>query len=352
MATDRRQGRSTLGNPANRFASFQAEPLPLEVDPEDAGGVPTQFFRDASKTILSRNDSPDIPYTYSINPYRGCEHGCIYCYARPTHEYLGFSAGLDFESKIMVKEQAAALLEREFRKKRWTPQMICLSGNTDCYQPVERKLRITRSLLEVFARYRNPVGLITKNALVTRDLDLLGDLAARKLVLVTISVTTLDAGLARVMEPRTATPELRLATIRALARAGVPVAVNIAPVIPGLNDAEIPAILRAAANHGATRASYTMLRLPGAVAELFLGWLEREMPDRAGKIVNRLKDVRGGELSESRFGKRMRGDGEIASAIRQLFGVQRRALGYTDAAFEFDTSAFRAGPAPQGELFG
>ncbi len=345
------KGRSTGDNPANRFHSVAAEPLSIDLDPDDRE-VPTQFFRDSSKTILAKNDSPDIPYTFSLNPYRGCEHGCIYCYARPTHEYLGFSAGLDFETKIMVKEDAPALLEAEFRKRRWKPQMVCLSGNTDCYQPVERTLLLTRRCLEVFRRYRNPVGIITKNALITRDIDILKDLAADRLVLVVLSITTLDQELARTMEPRTATPKLRLGAVRALAMAGIPVTVNVAPIIPGLNDEEIPAILASAAEHGASAASYTILRLPGAVEGLFLGWLEREMPARASKIITRIRDMRGGALHEGRFGKRMRGEGEFAGTIRQLFQVYCRKYGLVREEFAFDETKFRRDPPVQGDLFG
>ncbi len=313
----------------------------------------TQFLPDHSLTAIAWNDSPDIGFRASLNPYRGCEHGCIYCYARPTHEYLGFSAGLDFESKIMVKADAATLLEREFRKRSWQPQMICLSGNTDCYQPAERAFELTRALLGEFTRFRNPVGIITKNALITRDLDLLKELAARDLVMVTISLTTLDPALAQAMEPRTAVPAQRLAAMRTLSDAGIPVAVNTAPVIPGLNDEEIPALLRAAREAGARWASYTILRLPGAVEGLFLDWLQREMPARASKIENRLRAMRGGELSEARFGKRMRGEGEFAGAIRQLFRVEARRCGFQEGTFAFDTSVFTRPPANgQGELFG
>lgn len=315
------KGRAAAMNPPNRFEPFHLEPCepePYEVE-DVSRQVPTTFFKDSSRSILARNDSPDVPFTYSLNAYRGCEHGCIYCYARPTHEYLGFSAGVDFESKILIKEDAPQLLEATLARKNWQPQVVCISGNTDCYQPAERRLQLTRRCLEVFLRFRNPVSIITKNALIVRDLDLLEKLAALNLVAVTISITTLHADLARIMEPRTSTPGRRLDTVEALAKGGVPVVVNVAPVIPGLNDMEIPLILREASSRGAKYARYILLRLPGAVEALFLEWLHREMPARASKILNRLREVRGGSLSDSRFGSRMRGEGEMAALIRQLF---------------------------------
>jgi DNA repair photolyase len=314
------KGRGASFNPPNRFESRSLEPLDIDLTYEDAApSVRTMFFRDTSRTILAKNDSPDLPFTYSINPYRGCEHGCIYCYARPSHEYLGFSAGLDFESKIMVKMNAPELLAETFSKKSWVPQMVAFSGNTDCYQPVERKLQLTRQCLEVFLKFRNPVGLITKNALVLRDLDIFQEMAKYHLIHIMISVTSLDAELIRKMEPRTSTPEKRLATIATLAKHGIPVGVNAAPIIPGLTDEELPAILKAAAEHGAQSAGYILLRLPGSVKDLFLDWLKRELPERAGKVLNRIRDTRHGELSDARFGSRLKGEGEIAEAINRLF---------------------------------
>lgn len=326
------KGRGTAQNPPNRF-----EPLAMPWDAdwlesqrlagEQGWQTRTEYFNDDSKSVLSRNDSPDLAFDWSLNPYRGCEHGCIYCYARPTHEYLGFSAGLDFESRIMVKRDAAALLERELRSRRWKPQPVLISGVTDCYQPVEKQLGITRACLEVFLHYRHPVELITKNALVLRDLDLLQRLAELNLVRVTLSVTTLDARLATLMEPRASAPRRRLEAVAAIAAAGVPVGVNLAPVIPGLNDHEIPPILAAAAERGAAWAMYIMLRLPGAVKELFCAWLEENYPDRAAKVLEAIRQVRGGRLADSRFGVRMRGEGVRAEAIAQLFGVTCRHLG-------------------------
>lgn len=311
------KGRGTSLNPQNRFETISYEVIEEEFDPERK--ITTKYFRDSTKTILAKNDSPDIGFTFDLNPYRGCEHGCIYCYARPTHEYLGFSAGLDFETKIMVKPDAPLLLEKEFKKKTWKPTVIALSGNTDCYQPIERKLQLTRKCLEVFLKYRNPVGIITKNALITRDIDILSDLAKQNLAICTLTITTLDKELQRVMEPRTSPPELRLEAIEQLAKAGIPVGVSLAPVIPGLNDSEMPALLKRASEHGATFAFYEMLRLPYAVKDLFVDWLRRELPQKADKVLNRIKDVREGKLNSAEFGKRMTGTGEIAESIRQLF---------------------------------
>lgn len=347
------KGRGAAFNPPNRFEKLHLEPLEIELEEEeDVRPIRTVFFKDTSKSILAKNDSPDIPFTYSINPYRGCEHGCIYCYARPSHEYLGFSAGIDFETKIMVKEDAPKLLEETFQKKSWQPQMVCFSGDTDCYQPVERKLQLTRRCLDVFLKYRNPVGIITKNALITRDLDILKDLAALNLVITTISITSLDNELIRKMEPRTSAPYKRLETIEILATHGIPVGVNAAPIIPGLNDEEMPTILKEAAARGAKCAGYVMLRLPGAVEQLFLDWLQRELPDRASKIINRIKDVRGGKLSDSRWSIRMRGEGEIAKAIKQLFKLNCQKYGLNKEEFEFSVEHFRHEPEGQLELFG
>ncbi|MBI5475073.1 MAG: PA0069 family radical SAM protein [Ignavibacteriae bacterium] len=336
------RGRSAGFNPPNRFEKLHLEPLDIDVPSEpDEPQLQTTFYLDSSKTILAKNDSPDLPFDYSINPYRGCEHGCIYCYARPSHEYLGFSAGLDFESKIMVKMDAAKLLSETLRKESWQPQMVAFSGNTDCYQPAERKLQLTRECLKVFLDHRNPVGLITKNALVLRDLDLLQEMAKYNLIHVMLSITSLDAQLIRKMEPRTSSPENRLNAIEELARNGVPVGVNIAPTIPGLTDEELPAILKSAAERGAQSAGYLLLRLPGAVEPLFLNWLGRELPERSGKIINRIRDTRQGELSEARFGKRMRGEGEIAAAIHSLFEINMRKYNLNKRWHGLSTEHFR-----------
>lgn len=323
-----KRGRGASFNTPNRFEKTHLEPLDIAVEyDDDPPPLKTVFYPDSSKTILAKNDSPDLPFTYSINPYRGCEHGCIYCYARPSHEYLGFSAGLDFESKIMVKMNAPALLAETFSKRSWEPQMVAFSGNTDCYQPVERKLQLTRKCLEVFLHYRNPVGLITKNALVLRDLDIFQEMAKYDLIHIMMSITSLDPDLIRVMEPRTSTPSKRLEALEVLAKNGIRVGVNAAPIIPGLTDEEIPAILKAAAGRGATSAGYILLRLPGAVKPLFLDWLKHELPDRQGKILNRIRDTRDGDLTDPKFGSRMKGEGEIADAINNLFNIQVRKYG-------------------------
>lgn len=346
-----RQGRGARLNPANRF-----EPLHLEEDPDalDEGElrqVPTRYLHDRTKSVLARNDSPDTGFEYSINPYRGCEHGCIYCYARPSHEFLGFSAGLDFETRILVKEHAPELLSEAFQKSSWKPQIVALSGNTDPYQPLERRLKLTRRCLEVFLKHRNPVAIITKNHLVTRDGDILEEMARLNLVRVTLSITTLQSDLVGVMEPRTSRPERRLQAIEDLSSKGIPVSVNVAPVIPGLTDEEMPAILKAAAERGATNASYIIVRLPGPVRELFLDWLEREVPDRAQRIVNRLSDLRGPQLTDSRFGVRMRGEGEWADMISNLFSLRCRKEGLNKSYPPLSTAHFRRLQHGQTDLF-
>jgi len=342
--------RGAAGNPPNRF-----EPITLEPDADfqddEARPQRTQFFHDHSQTVLNRNDSPDIGFTYSLNPYRGCEHGCIYCYARPTHEYLGFSAGLDFESKIMVKLGAPELLRRELAAPKWEPQTVAMSGVTDCYQPVERQLQVTRRCLEVFAEFRNPVGIVTKNQLITRDLDVLAELARHRAVAVFISLTTLDPHLRKVMEPRTSPPAARLAAIRELAQAGVPVGVMTAPVIPGLNDHELPRLIAAAVAAGARSAGYVALRLPHAVAPLFERWLEEHFPDRKEKVLNRIRDLRGGQLNDPRFGSRMRGEGLFAGQIKQLFTLACRKAGIAGNHPELSTAAFRRPGGKQLGLF-
>jgi DNA repair photolyase len=311
------KGRGANLNPPNRFERLHVEPL--DDHWEDDRTVETEFLVDTSRTILAKNDSPDLDFRYSINPYRGCEHGCVYCYARPSHEYLGFSAGIDFESRILVKPEAPELLEQAFNKKSWQPQVIAFSGNTDPYQPVERKLQLTRRCLEVFLKYRNPVEIVTKNFLITRDLDILQQLASLSLVHVLISITSLDLELVRVMEPKTPTPAKRLEAIEVLATNKIPVGVNAAPIIPGLNDEELPSILGKASARGAASAGYILVRFPGEVKSIFLDWLHRELPERESKILNRLREVRSGELSDSRFGSRMRGEGKMAETIEDLF---------------------------------
>lgn len=342
--------RGAPGNPPNRFEKIHLEP-DAEWNPEEDVLPRTQFFKDHSKTIIARNDSPDIGFESSLNPYRGCEHGCIYCYARPTHEYLGFSAGLDFESRIMVKENAPELLRQELASPKWKPQIIVMSGVTDCYQPVERKLKLTRRCLEVLLEFRNPVAIITKNFLVTRDIDLLAELARRQCASVCLSITTLDNELRKVMEPRTSPPQARLAAIGKLADAKIPASVNVAPVIPGLTDHEMPAILNAAHEAGATSAGFTVVRLPYANAPLFEKWLDAYFPQRKDKVLNRIKALRGGKLYHSQWGTRMRGEGIFARQIQQMFEVARRKAGFKDRFTDLSTAAFRRPGNAQLSLF-
>ena len=343
-----RRGRGAGINPAPRFERFHLEEDPEALDDEERRAVPTTFLTDTSRSILSNNDSPDVPFTYSLNPYRGCEHGCVWCYARPTHEYLGFSAGVDFETKILVKEDAATLLANRFEDPKWEPQVIAMSGVTDPYQPVERKRRITRECLEVFVRYRNPVGIVTKNHLVTRDIDLLSDLARDDLARVYLSVTSLNDELTGKMEPRTSRAARRLDAIRRLTDAGIPTGVMVAPVVPGLTDEEMPAILKAAREAGARWASYIVMRLPGAVDGIFREWLEREYPNRVNRVMNRVRQLRGGRPNDPRFGTRMSGTGQWAELFNQLFRKTASRLGYDSEHPPAPTHHFRRS---QGELF-
>ncbi len=338
------RGRGAGGNTPNRFEPSWHELDPEADDPDraEAQSAPaTQFLADASRSIIARNDSPDIAFDASINPYRGCEHGCSYCYARPTHEYLGFSAGLDFETKILVKHDAAQLLRAALMKPRWVPVPLHISGVTDCYQPVERRLRLTRSCLEVLAEFRNPVSIITKNKLVARDADLLAFLATFNASVVFISITTLSPTLGRTLEPRASLPSQRLAAIEALASAGVPTGVMVAPVIPGLNDHEIPAILDAAAKAGARHAGTTLLRLPLSVAPLFEDWLERHAPGQKDKVLERIRSMRNGRLNDPRFGNRMRGEGPLSDAIRSLFKAGCQRAGLNRESLVLSKDAFR-----------
>jgi DNA repair photolyase len=348
------RGRGAAYNPPNRFEMIEFVPDGDTLDAdlmEDELPLPrTQFLRDTTKTIIARNDSPDIGFSASINPYRGCEHGCVYCYARPFHEYLGMSAGVDFETKIFVKQGAPALLRAELMKKSYEPEVIAISGVTDPYQPVERKLRVTRGCLEVLAEFRNPLTIITKNHLVTRDIDIFTDLAADDAVAVNLSITTLDEKLQRVMEPRTSVPKRRLAAVEKLAAAGIPVGIMVAPIVPGITDEEVGDILNAARDAGAQWAGYVMLRLPHAVAPLFEDWLTHHYPERKEKVLNRVRAMRGGKLYDSKWGERGRGTGEFADQIGALFRAARRKAGYDDERRpQLSTSAFRR-PHPHGQL--
>ena len=339
-------GRSASWNPANRFEKLHIDLGDIDlvqIDPAEDDERPrreTQFFRDGTKTIIARNQSPDVGFETSINPYRGCEHGCIYCFARPTHEYLGLSAGLDFESKIMVKPDAPKLLEAELSSPKWEPQTLIMSGVTDPYQPVERKLRITRGCLEVLAKFRNPVAIITKNRLVTRDIDLLCELALHNASAVNVSVTSLDPNLQRVLEPRTSSPKARLEAVTMLRAAGIPVGVMVAPVIPGLTDHEVPRIVEACAKAGAQFAGYTIVRLPWAIAPLFEHWLDEHFPEKKEKVLQRIRHIRAGKLNDPRWGTRTRGEGVFAEQIRTMFEVACRRAGMNERP-KLSTASFR-----------
>ena len=349
------RGRGAAINPANRFLKTQTERDFEQVEHDDdflqaAAHPKTEYLRDFAQSIVSENDSPDIPFRYSVNPYRGCAHGCGYCYARPTHEYLGLSGGLDFETKIFVKHDAPALLRDFLAKPKWVPEPIILSGVTDPYQPAEAEFKITRGLLEVMLEARQPVSLITKNALILRDLDLLREMTAHRLVRAAVSITTLDTQLARDLEPRTSTPAARLRTVRALADAGVPVMVMLAPIIPGLNDSEIPAILEAVAQAGATTAGYVMLRLPWSVQPVFMDWLARVRPLAKEKVEHLIRETRGGKMNATAWGERMRGTGIIAEQTAHLFKICRRRAGLDHRMPECDITKFRPPQPSCGQM--
>jgi DNA repair photolyase len=349
-------GRGAAENPPNRFDPIALEPVfdDLPVDELDAAVSPapaTQFFRDTTRQVICHNDSPDVGFEFSINPYRGCEHGCIYCYARPTHEYLSLSSGIDFETKIFVKHDAPQLLRRELLSPKWKPATISISGVTDCYQPAERHFRITRQCLEVLAEFRNPCGIITKNHLVTRDVDVLSDLARDHCAVAILSVTTLDKDLCEKMEPRAAAPSRRLAAIETLSKAGIPTGVMVAPLIPGLTDHEMPKILQAAADHGALFCGYVPVRLPFAVAPLFEQWLGNHYPDRKDKVLNRIRSIRAGKLNNSEWHTRMRGTGAFAEQFQAMFELAKRRAGLDKPFPPLSTEAFRRPGGPQMTLW-
>jgi DNA repair photolyase len=348
------KGRGAGGQVRNRFAERHYAAMHWEAidEPIDEQGQTTKYIETHARTIVNRVDSPDLPFRWSLNPYQGCEHGCSYCYARPTHEYWGYGAGLDFERVVMVKRNAPELLEKTLRGPRWQVDPIVLSGATDPYQPIERKERLTRALLEVLWRYKHPAGLITKNALVLRDIDLLRDMAAERLVCVAISLTTLNEDLRRRLEPRTSSGLNRLKAIEALRNAGVPVFVMIAPIIPALNEPEVPLLLRSAADAGALSAGYTVLRTNGAVGEVFEGWLHTHYPDRASKIMAQTKELHGGRMGDSEAGRRMRGEGVFATNIARLFNLMKRRYFEGRSVPELDRTAFSPPPQGQLDLFG
>ena len=349
-------GRGAQSNASGRFESLKCEAFDDGWTGTDAAPrtLRTVLHIDRARSIIARNDSPDIGFDRSINPYRGCEHGCIYCYARPSHAYLGLSPGLDVECQLYFKPDAARLLERELSKKGYRPQPIHIGGNTDPYQPVERKLRVTRQVIAVLARFNHPFSIITKSALITRDLDLLAPLAERNLVRAAVSITTLDRALARAMEPRAATPERRLETVRRLSEAGVPCSVSVAPVIPGLNDHEIEQLLERAAAAGATGAHFTVLRLPLEIKALFQEWLAAERPERALRVMSLVRQMRGGKDYDPEWNTRMKGQGPVAEMIAARFKIALRRFGLDGERVSFDVEAFRVPPqaGDQKDLFG
>jgi DNA repair photolyase len=340
------KGRGSQINTNNRFDKYSYSQEYKEMLDEDfLVNHKTEIIYTYPKTIINKVDSPDVGAEYSINPYQGCEHGCIYCYARPTHEYWGYSAGLDFEQKILVKQNIVELLEKHFSKKSWEPKPMMLSGNTDCYQPVEKQLGLTRKILETCLKYKHPVGIITKNQLVLRDIDLLKDLSALNLVHVMVSITGTDENVRMKLEPRTATYKNRFKVLENLSKENIPCGVMIAPIVPGLNNHEIPTVMETAAKAGATSAGFTIVRLNGSIGALFKDWVEKSFPDRAEKIWNQICDCHGGNPNDSRFSTRMRGEGKIAESIRLLFRISRKQFMKKESDFEFNLDAFdhRAG---------
>lgn len=349
------RGRGASSNIANRFLSTNYEAIAEDFDhyleeENDKPRLQTELIKDTSKTIITTNNSPDIGFTYSVNSYRGCEHGCAYCYARPTHEYLGYSAGLDFESKIHVKYDGPQLLREALLKKSWKGDTIFMSGVTDCYQPIERKLKLTRGCLEVLSEFKNPVLIISKNALVTRDIDILREMAKWRGALVLLSITTLDADLARSLEPRTSTPQAKLNAIKKLSEAGIMTGVNVAPIIPGLTDSEMPLILKTAKEHGARFAGYVPLRLPGSVLPLFQEWLEVHRPLRKEKVLSAIRDIRDGKMNSSDFADRMRGSGARADQIANLFKLYTHKLGLNLEKSNLCHDHFKRPPQPGDQM--
>ena len=352
LSPDPPRGRGASSNRSGRFESLERDAFDDGWTPDDHAPPRsnTELKPERAKTILARNDSPDIGFDRSINPYRGCEHGCTYCYARPAHAYVGLSPGLDFETKIFFKPEAASLLERELSKPGYACERVHIGGNTDPYQPAERELRIAREVLKVLDRFNHPLSIITKSALIARDGDILGSMAARGLAGACISITTLDRRLARSMEPRAATPERRLWAISQLAEAGVPVTVGFAPVIPGLNDHEMEAVLERARDAGAVGAMYVSLRLPLEIKELFREWLDSSRPDRARRVMSLVRQMRGGRDYDPEWGARMRGSGPIAELLRLRFAAACRRLGLNRGTRDADISQFRKPPAAGDQL--
>jgi DNA repair photolyase len=347
------RGRSSRSNASGRFEQQKLEDFDdgwSDFEDDRPGRVETTVTAETTKAIISRNESPDIGFDRSVNPFRGCEHGCIYCFARPTHPYLGLSAGLDFETKLFFKPQAALLLRKELSKRGYAPQRIQLGANTDCYQPIEKRLQITREILKVLEEFQHPLGITTKNHLVTRDIDILAPMAAKKLAVVVISITTLDRTLARAMEPRASTPQRRLDAIRELSQLGIPVIVSVAPIVPGLTCHEIERIIESAAEAGARYAHYSMLHLSHELKGLFKQWLASELPDRAERVMSLIRQVRGGRESDARFGFRMVGEGPVADILIDRFRKARRRYGLDRRIGPLRTDLFKVPPAPGDQL--
>jgi DNA repair photolyase len=347
-----RKGRGAASNLSGRFEAHTREVFDDGWDAidDDLPPLQTEVAVDASRTVIARNSSPDIPFDRSINPYRGCEHGCVYCFARPTHAWLGLSPGQDFESKLLMKPDAAVLLRQELARPGYRPRVIALGTNTDPYQPIERSHGITRQILEVLSDCRHPVGIVTKSSLIARDADILGPMAEQRLARAYISITTLDRDLARRMEPRAPTPAKRLKAIEALSRAGVPVGVMFAPIIPGLNDHEMEDVLAAARDAGARTGSYVLLRLPLEIKDLFTEWLQAHYPDRAERVMTLVRDCRGGRAYDAEWGKRMKGSGPFADMVARRFAMACRRNGLDKRSWEMDTTLFRKPAADADQL--
>jgi len=345
------KGRGAQINPHNKFLKdVYVKEHNEAIDDWEESDHKTTFLFENSKTIVNKVDSPDVGMAYSLNPYQGCEHGCTYCYARNTHQYWGYSAGLEFERKIIVKKDAPALFRKFLEKKGWDATTISLSGNTDCYQPAERKFKLTRQLLEIALEYKQPVGMITKNALIIRDIDILSEMAKLNLCMVYVSINSLNEKLRQVMEPRTTTAKQRLKVVEELSKAGIPMGVMVAPLVPGLSDHEIPNVLKAAANAGAIKAGYTIVRLNGAIGQIFEDWLRKNFPDRFDKVWHMIQSCHDGHVNDSRFGDRMRGDGNIAKLIKDNFRLHCRLNGLNVKDIILDHSLFKV-PKAQMSLF-
>jgi DNA repair photolyase len=351
------RGRGAQKNPNNRFSKTETiqnlDDLATEEEREEAllHNPKTKFIEVFPKTIVNKVDSPDLRNMYSLNPYQGCEHGCVYCYARNSHQYWDYSAGAEFEQNIMVKKSAPKLLREYLQNPKWNGTPMLLSGNTDCYQPAERKFEITRQLLEVFYEFRHPIGIITKNVMIERDMDILAKLAALDLVHVTFSLTTLDEDLKRIMEPRTVSARNVLRAIRSLSDAGIPVSVNAAPMIPAINDDGLHDIIKAVSGHGARTVHYIVVRLNGEIGDIFEDWVTKNFPDRANKVLNRIKALHGGTVNDSQFGRRMKGEGEWADIIRMQYQVAMKKFFPVIQPFEFNTSLYAQYRDKQFSLF-